>query len=309
MDELPLTSLPCALSLVAAHLVLVRPIPRKILAFAFLFSLSGCVIYLDNPPLRYISGRVLRADTLAPIPGASVWFLSGRKPFSLLPVDTFGIDASATTDADGRFSISTKLNSRVDVMVQNDELIGQFLLPPFPPSNRIDNLVWKLSEKKPLLRNAAPQKQLAAIGAKDSKGRAIGEYRIVNTLGGTQSEGRFVAGFKEGLWTFWDSRGTRTGEIHYYENVASGEFRLFYSALAYPSAAGRLKTLGHATRGHIVGEHIGYDIDGTIISRAVFSPTGAVTASVGTVKRARALAEADQRLFLGLDQSIRGALR
>lgn len=286
--------------------------PCRILAFALLFGLSGCVIYLDNPPLRHISGRVLRAETHAPIPGASVWFLSGRKPFSLLPVDTFGIDASATTDADGRFSISTKLNSRVDVVVQNDELIGQFRLPPFPPSNRIDSLVWKLSEKKPLLRNAASaprQKQFTAIGAKDSRGRAMGEYRIVNKIGGTQSKGRFVAGFKKDWWTFWDSRGTRTAEIHYHENVASGEFRLFFSALTYPSAAGRLKTMGHATGGHIVGEHIGYDIDGRITSRAIFSPTGAVTASVGTVERARALAEADQRLFLGLDQSIRDALR
>ena len=155
---------------------------------------------------------------------------------------------------------------------------------------------------------APKQKTLYAVGAKDRDGRAIGEYRIVNTHGVTQSKGRFVAGFKEGLWTFWDSRGTRTGEIHYGENVASGEFRLFYSALAYPSAAGRLKTVGHASRGHIVGDHIGYDIDGSVMSRAVFSPSGAVTASVGTVDRARSLAAADEQLFLGLDQAIRDAL-
>jgi hypothetical protein len=155
----------------------------------------------------------------------------------------------------------------------------------------------------------AKEEPLTAVGAKDSAGRATGEYRVVNTLGGTQSKGRFVAGYKEGLWIFWDSRGTRTAEIHYHENVASGPFRLFYSALAYPSAAGRLKRVGHASGGHVVGEHIGYDIDGTIISRAVFRPTGAVTASIGTVEGARSLAEADERLFLGLDQSIRDALR
>jgi hypothetical protein len=153
------------------------------------------------------------------------------------------------------------------------------------------------------------QKPFAAIGAKDLVGRAIGEYRIVNGLGGMQSKGRFVAGFKEGLWTFWDSRGTRVGEINYHENVASGEFRLFYSALTHPGAAGQLKTVGQATGGHVVGEHIGYDIDGTIISRAVFGPTGVVTASIGTVERARALVEVDQQLFLALDQSIRKALR
>ena len=90
---------------------------------------------------------------------------------------------------------------------------------------------------------------------------------------------------------FGDSRGTRVGEINYHENVASGEFRLFYSALTHPGAAGQLKTVGQATGGHVVGEHIGYDIDGTIISRAVFGPTGVVTASIGTVERARALVE------------------
>lgn len=155
---------------------------------------------------------------------------------------------------------------------------------------------------------APKQKALSAIGAKDRDGRPIGEYSIVNVHGVTQSKGRFVAGFKEGLWIFWDSQGTRTGEIHYRENVASGEFRLFYSALAYPSATGRLKTVGHASRGHIIGEHIGYDIDGSVISRAIFSPSGAVTASVGTVERARSLAEADEQLLLGLDRAIRDAL-
>ena len=155
---------------------------------------------------------------------------------------------------------------------------------------------------------APKQKALYAVGAKDRDERAVGEYRIVNTHGVTQSKGLFVAGFKEGLWTFWDSRGIRVGEIHYRENVASGEFRLFYSTLAYPSAAGRLKTFGHASRGHIIGEHIGYDIDGGVMSRAVFSPSGAVTASVGAVERARSLAKADEQLFLGLDQAIRGAL-
>jgi hypothetical protein len=76
-------------------------------------SLPGCVIHLDNPPLREISGRVKRADTGALIAKASVWLLSGRKPFSLLPVDTFGVDAAATTDSEGRFSVSAKLNDQV----------------------------------------------------------------------------------------------------------------------------------------------------------------------------------------------------
>ena len=44
------------------------------------------------------------------------------------------------------------------------------------------------------------------------------------------------------------------------------------------------------------------------MSRAVFNPSGTVTAFVGTVDRARSLAEADERLFLGLDQSIQSCV-
>jgi hypothetical protein len=123
-----------------------------------ILGLSGCVIYLDNPPLREISGRVIRADTGAPVSKASIWFLSGRKPFSLLPVDAFGIDASATTNSDGVFSISAKLNDQVQVVIQNEEFLQTFSLPHFPPSNHIAGLVWKLSQKKKtfLPREARP---------------------------------------------------------------------------------------------------------------------------------------------------------
>jgi len=121
---------------------------KRLLLFALLLGLSGCVIYLDNPPLRSISGRVFRADTGAPISGAWVTFYSGRKPFSLLPVDTFGIDASTSTDADGGFAVSAKLNEKVEAIVQNDEFVQKFSLPMFPASNHLD-VVWKLSEKKP----------------------------------------------------------------------------------------------------------------------------------------------------------------
>lgn len=64
-------------------------------------------------------------------------------------VDTFGIDASAITDASGNFSVSAQLNDRVRVIVQEDQFIGDFQLPPFPPSNRMESVVWKLSRHKP----------------------------------------------------------------------------------------------------------------------------------------------------------------
>jgi hypothetical protein len=44
------------------------------------------------------------------------------------------------------------------------------------------------------------------------------------------------------------------------------------------------------------------------MSKAVLRPAGSAKASVGTPERARALAVADEQLFLALDQSIRAAL-
>ena len=111
-------------------------------------TLSGCVIYLDNPPRREILGRITQADSGQPMAGAYVWFRSGRKPFSLLPFDTFGIDASARTDADGRFSVAAKLKDMVESLVQDDTYFQTFKLPPFPPSNRIDGIEWAVSQRK-----------------------------------------------------------------------------------------------------------------------------------------------------------------
>jgi hypothetical protein len=114
--------------------------------------LAGCYPrFVDNPPERTISGTVLRADTGVGVTNAVVDFHSGRKSgFSILPWDNFGIDASTHTDAAGRFTLTAKLNPVVHVLVQNDEFAQIFDLPPFPESNRIDGLVWRLSEKKPV---------------------------------------------------------------------------------------------------------------------------------------------------------------
>jgi len=112
-----------------------------------MFALSGCVIYLDRPPVRTISGQVVRADTGQPVPKATIFFHSGRKPFSLLPVDTFGIDASAFTDQHGRFTVTARLKDKVNVTVQNEIFWEAFTLPPFPPSNELTNQLWKLSQK------------------------------------------------------------------------------------------------------------------------------------------------------------------
>src|SRR3954469_17387675 len=123
--------------------------PRLAVALlSVLVGTEGCVIYLDHPPKRTITGRVVRADTGEPLANAGVALLSGRKPFSLLPVDTFGIDAGASTDRDGHFSVTARLNDGVRAWVQNGAFAQMFALPPFS-SNRIEDVVLKISQRIP----------------------------------------------------------------------------------------------------------------------------------------------------------------
>ena len=129
-----------------------------------LVATGGCVIYLDHPPKRTITGQVVRADTGEPLTNASVALLSGRKPFSLLPVDTFGIDAHGSTDRGGHFSITARLNDSVRALVQNGVFAQMFTLPPFF-SNRIDNVVLKITDRIP---NQAVQRTGASRSAQET---------------------------------------------------------------------------------------------------------------------------------------------
>jgi len=108
--------------------------------------LSGCVIYFDSPPERTISGHALNAETGEPLKKTIVTFSSGRKPFSLLPVDTFGIEASTTTDENGFFTITTRLKDPASAEVLRGNHYQLFPLPHFPESNRLDNMLFKVSK-------------------------------------------------------------------------------------------------------------------------------------------------------------------
>jgi hypothetical protein len=122
-----------------------KPVFFGVLAALFF---SGCM-YLDHPPVREISGRVVQ-DAVPPAPVTfRLYFCSGRKFFSPLPFDTFGIDADAKTDRQGRFFVRARLNADVKVIVESLGPHGKFTLPKFPPSNRLEGLILKISKREP----------------------------------------------------------------------------------------------------------------------------------------------------------------
>ena len=152
------------------------------------------------------------------------------------------------------------------------------------------------------------EKPLRAIGPRDSSSLPSGEYRVVNTRGDTQAKGAFEAGKMEGPWVFYDSRGNRTAEVRYHRGDAVGQYRFYFSAFAFPQAAGHLNTDGRLEGGKIVGEHIGYGPDGSVISRATFNVHGEIKPSAGSLDLARRLADADYRLLAGMKKSVQDSL-
>ena len=111
------------------------------------FGFSSCMVHLDRPPIRTITGRVVDADTGQGISNAIVRFSSDRKSFALL-LETFGCDASARTDQKGNYSVVARLKDKVRVSVWEENHVGGwFNLPPFPRSNRLEYGLWKLSPK------------------------------------------------------------------------------------------------------------------------------------------------------------------
>jgi hypothetical protein len=144
---------------------------KYFVAFIFVGSallVAGCTpSFIDDPPARSISGRVIRQDTGAPVANATIAFQSGRKRgLCLLPWDTFGIDAMAATNGKGEFALVAKLNGQVHVFVQDKEFFQNFDLPAFPESNRIDGILWKLYQNKPdHLPLPTPASDTPAVGA------------------------------------------------------------------------------------------------------------------------------------------------
>ncbi|MDR1010185.1 MAG: carboxypeptidase-like regulatory domain-containing protein [Opitutaceae bacterium] len=107
---------------------------------ALLFG-AGCMIYIDKPAVRTISGQVVSEQGGEPVPFAVLWFYSERSKIGM--ATNHGIDATAYADKEGKFTIKARLNEKVTVLVYKEGKYQSYELPAFPASNEIAGIVWR----------------------------------------------------------------------------------------------------------------------------------------------------------------------
>jgi hypothetical protein len=102
---------------------------------------SGCMIYIDRPAYRAVSGQVVSEADGQAVAYAVLWFYSERRHLGM--ATNHGIDATAYADKDGKFTLRARLNEKVTVLVYKEGRYQSYQLPPFPESNTIDGIVWR----------------------------------------------------------------------------------------------------------------------------------------------------------------------
>jgi hypothetical protein len=73
---------------------------------------------------------------------------------------------------------------------------------------------------------------------------ATGSYHLYNSRGDLQASGQFKDGRRHGVWTFWDSQGTKIVELTYMDGMREGAYRMWYGSFAFPASAGNRKVAG-----------------------------------------------------------------
>jgi len=160
------------------------------------------------------------------------------------------------------------------------------------------------------------------IRVTELNGRPEGDYELFEAGGRLQYRGQFHRGRKEGLWTVWDSGGTRIAEIEYADDVRNGPVSLWHGSFYQGGRnAGQLKLDANVLDGRYDGEYRTYFASGGLRSFVVFSKgeivsadlydeQGEVAVSGGPVAfdQARGDVSRDLSLFATIEESIRYSL-
>lgn len=67
---------------------------------------------------------------------------------------------------------------------------------------------------------------------------ATGSYRLYNSREALQASGQFKDGRRDGVWTFWDSQGSKIVELSYERGMRQGGYHMWYGSFAYPTSTG-----------------------------------------------------------------------
>lgn len=94
----------------------------------------------------------------------------------------------------------------------------------------------------------APEKMRAEV-ALSADCVPTGSYKLYSSRGDLQATGSFEGGQRNGVWTFWDSRGVRIVELTYVRGTEEGPCLMWYGSFAYLEAAGSKKLEGQFSRG------------------------------------------------------------
>jgi len=113
---------------------------------------------------------------------------------------------------------------------------------------------------------APKNKDFTGEGKFDNKGCPTGTWTLYHAANNAlMGKGEFVEGNPDGEWIIYDSAGAKIAELEFDKGKLSGIYRLFYGSFAYKNATGKLKTMGEAKNGILVGRFIRYAPDGSVV--------------------------------------------
>jgi len=171
-----------------------------------------------------------------------------------------------------------------------------------------------------LLPMRAPSSEMRAEVAFSSQGTPEGRYTLYDSVGRVQARGEFQDGLRHGVWSFWDTGGTKLIEITYRNGVKEGPCRMWYGSFAFPHSAGTRKLevdfSGDRQKGMKRTWWPGGNrkcetaLDaGSVLSARCWRESGAELTRAKALEVARDQLEADRRYLRTLDEVVEDSLK
>ncbi|MBD3671245.1 MAG: hypothetical protein HUJ29_10760 [Gammaproteobacteria bacterium] len=136
------------------------------------------------------------------------------------------------------------------------------------------------------------------------EGFAIGNWELFAKANKSIfAKGKYINGLPDGLWTLWDTGGTKNAEFLFANGKLHGEYRLFYSSFT-PEVSGKLKTIGSAYEGILEGTFKRYNPDGSTLVEYTAKSESVVNVSTGDRYTATKQLSADRRYIDLLVETI-----